>query len=71
MAYADYWHCAICDAKAFYDANVDWGSARSADVVTLCGECAKNHRIVIVDLFDDEVPRDVWKYDGREHLQDE
>jgi hypothetical protein len=24
MAYADYRHCDICDAKTFYDANLDY-----------------------------------------------
>jgi hypothetical protein len=24
MAYVDYWHCAVCDGKAFYDADISW-----------------------------------------------
>jgi hypothetical protein len=24
MARSDYWGCAACDGKAFYDANIDW-----------------------------------------------
>lgn len=24
MAGADYYHCAVCGGKAFYDANIDW-----------------------------------------------
>lgn len=24
MAYVDYYHCAVCDGKAFYDAEIDW-----------------------------------------------
>lgn len=55
MAYADYYHCDVCNAKAFYDANIDWehtnlvvsewGAPES--LWALCKECAKTHEVVI------------------------
>lgn len=54
MAYADYIHCPLCDAKAFYDASIDWGMQHVANdgycplsVVALCKECFKTHEIIV------------------------
>ena len=48
MAYADYTHCAVCDAKAFYDANVDWECQNSGEVQALCLACFKTHEVKVV-----------------------
>jgi hypothetical protein len=55
MAYGDYQHCAVCDAKTFYDANIDWESQNVClddygapeSVVSLCSDCSKTHKIVV------------------------
>lgn len=55
MAAADYMHCAICDGKAFYDAEIDWEHQHVAhddagypiSVTALCDECFKTHEIVV------------------------
>ena len=62
MAAADYWLCDICERKTFYDANLDWDYARelesyrddgrlipahTGDMMAICIECAKTHRVVI------------------------
>jgi len=47
MAYADYTHCAVCDVKVFYDAEVDYGVSQYGDHKSLCAECNKTHIIVI------------------------
>jgi hypothetical protein len=58
MAYGDYQHCAKCDAKSFYDANVNWeaqnvqndGYAPEPDgVMSLCKDCYKTHMLVVVE----------------------
>lgn len=55
MAYADYTHCAVCDAKAFYDANLNWdteGGVQRLDycgaLAALCDDCAKEWELVRV-----------------------
>lgn len=47
MAYADYTHCDVCDAKAFYDANVDWEVQNTGAKAVLCCECAKTHVVEV------------------------
>lgn len=47
MAYCDYFHCHLCDAKAFYDASIDWNNYPEIAVVALCGECSKTHEITV------------------------
>ena len=56
MAYADYQHCAVCDAKTFYDANIDWESQNvringrggwPESVVSLCIACSETHEIIV------------------------
>jgi transcription elongation factor Elf1 len=44
MASFDYFHCYICNGKAFYDATTDTGEA---EVVALCKECKKTYEIVV------------------------
>ena len=54
MAYADYRHCDICDAKTFYDANVDYdwneypetGLRNTGALFVLCVACSKFHDIL-------------------------
>ncbi len=51
MAYCDYQHCKLCDTKAFYDADIDWDYQNTDPdngVVTLCKNCLKTHKIVVV-----------------------
>lgn len=56
MAYADYRHCDVCDAKAFYDANLAYdfkehgetGLFNVGDWKVLCKTCAKTHEVVVV-----------------------
>jgi hypothetical protein len=38
MAGADYQHCSVCYAKAFYDANIDWSETNARQVGTICRE---------------------------------
>lgn len=57
MALADYHLCAVCEGKAFYDANVtDPGYCATYDtdedcdpigIKVLCSGCAKSHEIVV------------------------
>jgi len=58
MAYCDYIHCAVCDAKAFYDAYIDWdcqnvpvlegcGDPTGVGVLALCKACAETHELVV------------------------
>ena len=55
MAYCDYHHCAVCDGKAFYDAEVNWpsmdvvsdGFGVPISVVALCVSCYQTHQIVV------------------------
>ena len=57
MAYSDYQHCWVCDAKTFYDAEVSWEYqyCELVDVVSLCKDCAKKYKIKVVsrDTGDD------------------
>ena len=59
MAYIDYYHCDVCRAKAFYDANISdpaYVATYAPDTVdhdpiaikALCAKCAKTHDIVVV-----------------------
>lgn len=55
MAYAGYTHCAVCDSKAFYDANLNWehvGDLLTLDycgaMAALCDECAEKWELVLV-----------------------
>lgn len=41
MAYSDYLHCALCDAKVIYDAEVDYSNFREGQIATLCKDCTK------------------------------
>jgi len=53
MAYADYLHCAVCDRKAIYDADLDYDSASNPeygglyDIAAICHKCAETHSIKI------------------------
>lgn len=59
MAYADYHHCAVCDDKAFYDANITdprYVATYDADerkewepiaIKVLCFQCAKTHEVIV------------------------
>jgi hypothetical protein len=62
MAYADYYHCDVCDAKAFYDANLnyDMGDLDSegnpkldyvGSMKVLCDKCSETHEIVINERY--------------------
>jgi len=46
MAYADYMHCEVCDAKVYYDADIDY-SYHECFPVVLCDECNKTHEIIV------------------------
>lgn len=56
MAYADYRHCDVCDAKAFYDSNLDYDFKEHPDTglhnvgewKVLCRDCAATHIVVIL-----------------------
>jgi hypothetical protein len=48
MAYADYTHCDVCDAKAFYDANVDWDESNTGHKAVLCKKCSLTHTVTIL-----------------------
>ena len=51
MAYSDYLHCVVCDAKTLYDANVDYDAATQlGDIATICNKCIKTKRLKIVDV---------------------
>ena len=63
MAYADYFHCRVCDGKVFYDANIDWDyqhvgreDGEVASVVALCDDCFKTHEIVVQPRVAKEAP---------------
>jgi len=53
MAYADYLHCAVCDRKSIYDAELDYESVNNEesgglyDIAVICHKCAKTHSIKI------------------------
>jgi hypothetical protein len=56
MAGADYRHCDICDAKAFYDAELhhdfyeypDTGLAHLGEDAVICRDCARTHRTAVL-----------------------
>jgi hypothetical protein len=51
MARCDYHGCAVCDGKAFYNANMsldDDGGYWGAEVLALCSECAKTHKLIVL-----------------------
>lgn len=58
MAYADYRLCDICDAKTFYDANLNYERDDTApdglklyglgDWSVICEKCAETHKTTIV-----------------------
>jgi len=58
MAAADYRLCDVCEAKTFYDANLDYdfrdpdrrphGLHRLGDWAVICKECAKTHECKVV-----------------------
>ena len=58
MAYADYLHCAVCDRKTIYDADLNYDSAVEYgmlhDIVTLCPDCAKTHSLQVVNAPNDK-----------------
>ncbi len=47
MAYGDYFHCEVCDCKAFYDSDVCWNYASTRDLVALCHACARQYEIKV------------------------
>lgn len=61
MAAGDYRACDVCDAKTFYDANIEdlrytstWDSSKEYEdwvigLGTLCTQCTKTHEVLIVD----------------------
>ena len=55
MAYVDYLHCAVCDTKAIYDADLNYEVAtgeygRLYDIAAICKDCSKTHSIEITDM---------------------
>ena len=57
MAIADYHLCAVCEGKAFYDANISdphyvatWDPSEDAEPIgikVLCYECAKTYEVFV------------------------
>lgn len=47
MARGDYYGCAVCDGKAFYDANIDWEYQAVGGVLALCTDCIKTHGLEV------------------------
>ena len=41
MAYSDYLHCALCDAKVIYDGAVDYSDFRDGQIAVICADCAR------------------------------
>lgn len=55
MAYCDYLHCVVCDAKTIYDSDLDYDSASSlGDIATICSKCIKTKRLKVVDASSSE-----------------
>ena len=54
MAYADYAHCAVCDAKVFYDAETNYDYPNFGAMTALCAACVKTHTIGARPRVDDE-----------------
>lgn len=48
VAFIDYQHCAVCGAKTFYDANIDWAVQRVVEVASLCDTCAPRFTLRVV-----------------------
>lgn len=48
MAYFDYLHCAVCESKVLYDADIDYEESNCGDIKVLCKECIKNNTIIIL-----------------------
>ena len=57
MALADYMLCCVCTRKTFYDSNLNYdfneypetGLYNTAEVLSLCIECAKTHSLEVVN----------------------
>ena len=57
MAMADYYLCDKCGSKTFYDANLHYEDDEkrgywlfgAGDIAVLCVNCAKTHRVKIVE----------------------
>lgn len=58
MAASDYWLCDVCEAKTFYDANLDYGDREylrrgdsrmlpvgAGDMACICRKCAEKHEV--------------------------
>jgi predicted amidophosphoribosyltransferase len=60
MALADYYLCDVCEAKAFYDANLNYDFdervsygcqsklERVGDMKVICDDCAAKYEVVLV-----------------------
>lgn len=55
MAYVDFQHCAVCDRKTFYDANINWDWQNVGQVLSLCRECAKKFEVQLKNKETGEV----------------
>ena len=48
MASGEYYHCDVCGAKTFYDADIDWEVENVGSMKVICDACAQTHYIVIM-----------------------
>jgi hypothetical protein len=53
MAYIDYIHCAICDAKCIYDGDTNYGDGNVGDAIVLCKKCVKDFEIIVIDKYNE------------------
>ncbi len=48
MAGANYYRCDLCNARTFYDADVDWEHQHNlGQIAALCKQCSKAYQVVI------------------------
>ncbi len=75
MALNDYYLCDCCRNKTFYDASLNYdfdsnpetGLDRTADMLALCPECAKTHKVVIIKRETLEILRSTAHMRGISH----
>ena len=63
MAYCDYIHCAVCNSKTIYDAEVNYDYSDGQELISLCAECNKKYEIVVRNRDTEHIPLKLCEVD--------